>query len=121
MKFAIEFEDGTVKTIGAFSIYQAANENPEAVKISNLSKINLAKVKKGLNSDINGAGYLHPLEIEPFFTRALEQNGLPVNSRINEIAANDQGNIIIDCGGIFMNVSWFKMGSGKFEIVAYAN
>lgn len=121
MKFAIEFEDGTVKTVNASSIWQAADENMDAVKIQNLTKINLAKVKKGLNSDINGAGYLHPLEIEPFFTRALAQNGLPVNSRINEIAANDQGNIIIDCGGVYMNVSWFKMESGKFEIVAYCN
>ena len=121
MKFAIEFEDGTAQTVESRSIYDAAYNNAQAVKVQNLTKINLAKVRKGLNADINGAGYLHPLEIVPFFTRALEQNGLPVNSRINEIAANDQGNIIIDCGGVFMNVSWFKMGSGKFEIVAYSN
>lgn len=121
-KYSILLASGEIQTIQARNMSEVANEYPDALKIESIDAISLKARLKKLNSELASLSYLASSEIGFFFRNCLEGNGFPVPMEISEIGSGAQGELrAIDIGGAFLCVTWYRMPSGKFEIVSYAN
>jgi hypothetical protein len=120
--YSIKLESGEIFSGNYGNIAEVATEFPEAEKIERLDKDFLAKRVKTLNGDLASISYLTLGEIDSFFQRVLTEYGFeyPVES-IFEIGRTNEGRINTNIGGVYLTVVWYKMPSGKFEIVSYVN
>ena len=121
--FQVQMHSGEMFSVNMPNIVQVAQRYPEAEQIKQLDRATLQRRVNKLNADLRSVCYLDLAEIDDFFQRVLTENGFgyPVDD-IFMMGRSQSGAIRhVDIGGAYLTATWFKMGSGKFEIVAYAN
>ena len=121
--FQVNMHSGEMFSVNMPSIVDVAQKYPNAEQIKQIDHRILQRRVNKLSGDLTSVSYLALAEIDDFFQRVLADNGFgyPTDD-IFTIGRSASGAIRnVDIGGACLTVTWFKMGSGKFEIVAYAN
>lgn len=120
--YSIQLESGEILSQEFATIGEAAAAFPDAEEIKRLDRKLLRGRVEKLNADLASVTYFTLSEIDGWFERILTIHGFgfPVES-IFEIGRSPVGKVNVDIGGAFMLATWYRMPSGKFEIVAYAS
>lgn len=121
--YLIKLASGEIVSGRFENILAVAQRHPDADEIKELYKSDLRARLASLNHDLSSVSYLALIEIDDFFRQVLTGHkfGFPADD-IFQVGRSQDGRIgSIDIGGAYLTVTWHKMGSGKFEIVSYAN
>ena len=65
--------------------------------------------------------YVNAVDAKFFIMETLHDHNLDPSRLLEAVFINDEGRVNEEVGGLFVTVTWYRMSSGNFEVVAYAH